>query len=145
MEKHLCLTDAEFESLFANCSLNPAHFSHEAHLRLAWIHITKYGILQAIENIEVQLQNFVAHAGAKDKYSKTLTVAAIRAVYHFVLKSQSNNFADFIAEFPRLKNSFKELMEVHYGIDIFTSEKAKTEFIEPDLVPLTKNCSCCSS
>ena len=135
MEKHFSLTDAEFERLFAKCALYPADFSHEAHLRLAWIHITRYGILQAIENIEFQLQNFVEHAGAKDKYNKTLTVAAIRAVYHFVLKSQSDNFADFIAEFPRMKNNFRELMEVHYGIDIFTSEKAKTEFIEPDLVP----------
>jgi hypothetical protein len=38
MEKHLELTDLEFEANFKNCSLNPDIFSHEAHLRLAWIH-----------------------------------------------------------------------------------------------------------
>lgn len=135
MEDHFHLTDIEFEKQFENCELNPSSFSHEAHLRLAWIHISKYGIEKAIQNVQLQLQDFVEFVGAKDKYNKTLTIAAIKAVFHFTVKSESDNFKDFIREFPRLKYNFKELMDFHYGIDIFSSERAKTEFIEPDLVP----------
>ena len=135
MEKHLELTDAEFEYQFRNCTLNPDIFSHEAPLRLAWIHINKYGIEQAIENITGQLQAFVAHIGAEGKYNTTLTIAAIRAVYHFWLKSGSDNFTDFTAEFPRLKNNFRELLDCHYGFDIFQSDKAKQAYLEPDLIP----------
>lgn len=135
MEKHFELSDAEFERQFASCQLNPSIFSHEAHLRLAWIHIDKYGIEQAKENIQKQLQDFVAHVGAMGKYHKTLTIVAVEGVNHFMKKSKSDNFKDFIIEFPQLKNNFKELIGSHYSFDIFKSIKARTEFLEPDLLP----------
>ena len=135
MENHFDLSDSDFEKKFISCKLNPLVFTHEAHLRLAWININKYGIKQAEKNIQNQLQKFVKFVGAKDKYNMTLTLAAIKAVYHFMLKSNSHNFKDFITEFPQLKYNFKELMDCHYGFDIYTSEKAKTVFLEPDLIP----------
>ncbi|MBI3219209.1 MAG: hypothetical protein HYZ44_06835 [Bacteroidetes bacterium] len=134
MENHYELSDREFESQFAKGTFNPALFSHAAHLRLAWIHVTKYGETIAIQNITDQLKQFVTIVGAEDKYNHTLTVAAVKAVHHFVKKSQSTTFYDFINEFPRLKYNFKELMAVHYGLDIYNLPEAKAEFIEPDLV-----------
>ncbi|WP_025743531.1 hypothetical protein [Aquimarina pacifica] len=135
MQKHFELSDADFEQKIILCELNSSDFTHEAHLRFAWINIDKYGIKQAEKNIQNQLQKFVESVGAKDKYNITLTLAAIKAVYHFMLKSNSDSFKDFIIEFPRLKYNFKELMDCHYGFDIYNSEKAKTDFLEPDLVP----------
>ena len=135
MEDHFKLSDGEFEKQFKHFQLDPSIFSHEAHLRLAWIHIHNYGIDEAIKNIQMQLQNFVAHVDAKDKYNVTLTVAAVKAVHHFMQKSQSSNFKDFISEFPRLKYNFKELLSYHYGIDIFNSKEAKSRLLEPDLLP----------
>jgi hypothetical protein len=135
MSIHFDLTDAEFELAFKERTLDPTLFTHEAHLRLAWIHVRKYGVEHAIENINQQLLQFVDHVGARDKFNKTVTVAAIRAVNHFINKSKSESFADFIQEFPRLKYNFKELLAFHYGYEIFKSEKAKKEYIEPDLLP----------
>lgn len=133
MEKPFELLDSEFEKLFRNTALNPSLFNHEAHLRLAWIHIQKYGVEQAKINIHNQIKSFVVHVGAEDKYNITLTIAAIEAVNHFIGKSRSNTFKEFIAEFPQLKNNFKGLIESHYSFDIFNSEKAKKEFLAPDL------------
>lgn len=135
MENHFELSDREFEGQFASGTFDPALFSHEAHLRLAWIHVTNYGETIAIQNVSNQLKQFVTIVGAHDKYNHTLTVAAVKAVHHFVRKSQSATFQDFISEFPRLKYNFKELMAVHYGVDIYHSSDAKAVFIAPDLVP----------
>lgn len=135
MEKHFYLTDDELEEQFENCKLNPLIFSHEAHLRLAWVHIIKYGIEKVILNVPLQLKYFTEYVGEKEKYNETLTIAAIQAVYHFTLRSKSDNFTDFITEFPRLKNNFRKLMDFHYGFDIFNSDKAKREYFEPDLLP----------
>ncbi|XLS29029.1 hypothetical protein ACJD0Z_17750 [Flavobacteriaceae bacterium M23B6Z8] len=135
MKNHLELLDNEFETAFRNCELPPSVFSHEAHLRLAWIHISKYGVDNAIINIQKQLQNYVAFAGASNKYNATLTVAAIKAVYHFMRKSNSKSFKGFIVEFPQLKNDFRRLMDCHYGFDIFHSNLAKKKYLEPDLLP----------
>ena len=142
MEKHFELTNTAFEKQFATCKLDPTIFSHEAHLRLAWIHIMKYGLEQAEENIQAQLKNFVEFAGATDKYNKTLTIVAIKAVNHFVRRSRSNNFKDFITEFPQLKKDFKTLIDRHYSFNIFNSQKAKIEFLKPDLLPFDEITSC---
>ena len=135
MEKHFELSDSELEKQFMLCELNPQIFTHEAHLRLTWINIKRYGIEKAESNIESQLANYVKSLGAEDKFNTTLTLAAIKAVHHFMLKSESDSFEDFIREFPRLKYNFKELISCHYGFDIYNSERAKAQFLEPDLLP----------
>lgn len=135
MEQHYTLSDAAFEKEYKNGTFDPAFFSHEAHLRLAWIHIMKYGDQAAIQNICTQLMKFVELNGITEKYNETLTIASIKAVYHFTQKSGAGNFQDFIAAFPQLKYNFKDLIQVHYSVDIFNSERAKRAFIEPDLLP----------
>lgn len=137
MISHFELSDIEFEQQFQSCTLDPAVFTHEAHLRLAWIHIRNYGIEKAIENVCVHLLVFVEHAGARDKYNKTLTIAATRAVYHFMQRSDADSFAGFIHQFPGLKTNFRGIIAAHYREDIFNSERAKQEYVEPDLLPFS--------
>jgi len=137
MKNHYQLTEKEFESQFSNCTLDSSIFNHEAHIRLAWIHINKYGIEQALINVDSQLFSYVCSLDAEDKYNKTVTIAAVKAVYHFMQKSESNNFKDFILEHPRLKTNFKDLLSQHYSIDIFNSENTKSSFLEPNLLPFT--------
>jgi hypothetical protein len=129
------LSDDLFEQQFKDCTLAAAAFDHEAHLRLAWIHIKKYGEAQAINNICTQLVTFTQSLGAADKYNKTLTIAAIKAVNHFMNKSTDDTFDAFISSFPRLKSNFRELIAAHYSTNIFTVAIAKTQYMEPDLLP----------
>lgn len=135
MNNNLDLNDSEFEKQFRDGILAPSLFNHEAHLRLAWIHVSKYGVDNACKEISNQILAYVTQLGETDKFNKTLTIAAVRTVNHFLLKSKSNSFQDFITEFPRLKYNFKDLLDSHYGFDIFNSEKAKTHYVEPDLLP----------
>lgn len=137
MEAHFKLSDAAFERQFIDCTLPPSLFSHEAHLRLAWIIIKRDGITQAETDIQRHLQRFVASVGATDKYHVTLTVAAVRAVGHFQEQSEADDFKDFIQEFPQLKNDFKALIGSHYSYDVFSSAAARSSFMEPDLLPLS--------
>jgi len=133
MEAHYHLSDSQFIQQLQDCSLNPKVFTHEAHLRLAWVNIKNHGIEKAVELTQNQLVTYVNYLGASDKYNTTLTIAATRAVYHFMLKSKSETFEEFIKESARLKTEFRKLMESHYSIDIFSYAKAKQEYLEPDL------------
>ena len=137
MKQHFELTDIEFEKQFISCKLPPALFNHEAHLRLAWININKYGLEQAQQNVQTQLENFVKFNGESDKYNKTLTMAAVMIVNHFIQHSVKENFLDFMLEFPKLKTGFKELIQSHYSFDIFNLEKAKKDYLMPDLLPFS--------
>lgn len=131
---HRQLSDNQFMEQFRNGSFDPELFNHEAHLRLAWLSIDRFGLDQAEENIQHQLQRYVEIVGAKDKYHMTLTIVALKIVNHFMKKSKSDNFHDFIEEFPKLKYAFQELINAHYSYNIFTSDKARSMFLEPDLL-----------
>lgn len=135
MQNHLDLSDLEFEQQFASCALDPSLFNHEAHLRLAWIHIRKYGFEKAVANIETQLKNYVAHLDAADKYHQTLTIVAINAVHHFTQKTETDSFQTFIQAFPELKTDFKALINSHYSYDIFNHAEARKTYLKPDLIP----------
>ncbi len=135
MEAHYRFTDESFEKQFKFGLLHPSYFTHEAHLRLAWIHIHKYGLEKAIQNVTNQLETFTVLHNERTKFNTTVTVAAVRAVHHFMLETESNTFKDFIEEFPRLKFDFRELLGYHYAFNIFASEEAKEKFMEPDLLP----------
>jgi len=137
MELHWSLTDAEFEHQFADCTLKPLFFTHEAHLRLACIHIKKYGEEKAIEHLCTQIHKYASSLGEDNKFNKTVTVAAVKAVHHFMKRTDSDNFQSLIKEFPKLKYNFKELLKMHYSFDLFLSDKAKKTFIEPDLLPFS--------
>jgi len=135
VEDHRKLSDLEFEKQFQQCSLNPNLFTHEAHLRLAWIHINNYGIETAKINIESQIRKFVKHVGAEAKYHQTITIAAINAVNHFKKRSKANEFHNFIEQNSQLKTNFKNLINSHYSYNIFKSDKARIKYIKPDIQP----------
>lgn len=129
------MNNSEFIQAFESGTLNPQLFDHEAHIKLAWIYLKMYGEEEAIAKTCKGIRNFDLLHGDGTKYHTTLTVASVKAVHHFMQKSKSTNFEDFIVKFPRLKTSFKELLDQHYGEDIVNNKKAKVQFVEPDLLP----------
>ena len=137
LNHHYQLNDSDFEQRFQDCSLEPSLFNHEAHVRLAWVYIKKYGEAVAIQKICEDIRRFDQTHGDGNKFHVTLTVASVKAVNHFIKKSSSSSFKAFISEFPRLKTSFKELLGQHYGFNVLVNEKAKTTYIHPDLVPFS--------
>ncbi len=135
IKDHWQYSDDEFEKQFESFQLKPGMFSHEAHLRLAYIHIEKYGATIAEKNMCDQIKGFAESLGFYDKFNKTVTIASVKTMNHFIQKAKSDNFRDFIQEFPRLLTNFRDLLSKHYGFNVFADRRAKKEFIEPDLLP----------
>ena len=131
---HTQLSDAEFLKRLEHFELSAEDFNHEAHLRLAWVQIKLLGVEEAKNRIAEQLLGFVAHLGATEKFNTTLTQASVEVVNHFMEKSKSNEFDEFILEFPHLKTQFLDLLQSHYSKEMLSSNLAKTEYVEPDLM-----------
>ncbi|AWH84307.1 hypothetical protein HYN59_03885 [Flavobacterium album] len=132
METHFSLTDAEFERLFGTGSLDPDLFTHEAHIRLAWIHIRRYGLDKACYNIVNQLQDYVKILGVTDKFNLTLTIASLKLIDYFVENSKQGSFAEFITEFPQLNTNFSELLTQYYTSG--TLHETRQSHMEPDIM-----------
>ncbi len=133
-EKHHLLTNDELEDKFSTCDVPAVLFTHEAHLRLSYIHITKYGIDQATKNLTKQIADCDNKYGDGTKFNRTLTVASAKVVHHFTKKAKATDFNSFIIEFPQLKDNFIGLLKTHYEMDIFNDTSAKQEYLEPDLL-----------
>lgn len=92
MLDHFSYSDHAFKEAIDSCTLVPKLFSHEAHLRFAWLMIKDHGPEKAVDEVCDQIFKFVDNIGATDKFHKTLTVAAVKVVNHFMEKSSGENF-----------------------------------------------------
>lgn len=133
MEKHWRYTDEAYEQKFKEAKFPPLYFSHEAHLRLAYIHLKKYGLNQSIDNMCKQIYDFAIKYGATMKFNATVTYASLQIMYHYINKSKSENFPDLMKEYPFLLKDFKGVIKQHYSGDIFRSPEAKANILQPDL------------
>jgi len=141
IKDHSQLSDQEYELQFQRSQFKPRLFSHEAHLRLAHIHIIKYGTEKAEANMVSQIKAFADYYGASEKFNKTVTIASVRIMSHFIRKATSKSFDDLIKEFPKLKGNFKEILRQHYSFNVFSDPEAKKEFLLPDLLPFEETSS----
>ncbi len=82
-----------------------------------------------------QIKGYADALGVTDKFNMTVTIASVNILNHFILKSETGSFSKLIEEFPKLKTNFKDLLEKHYGFNVFTSKEAKSHYLEPDLLP----------
>tara|TARA_B100000949_G_scaffold39525_1_gene33486 strand:- start:9948 stop:10343 length:396 start_codon:yes stop_codon:yes gene_type:complete len=131
------MNDADFIKAFESGKFPPEAFDHKAHIKLAWIYLNFFDEVTAISKTCVAIKNFDKLHGDGTKYHTTLTVAAVKVVHHFRQKSNAATFDEFVAEYPRLITSFKELLLQHYDNKVIADPKAKTTYLEPDLLPFT--------
>jgi hypothetical protein len=134
-EKHYRFSDEVYEQKFRECTFPPLYFSHEAHLRLAYIHLENYGLEQSIKNMCTQIYDFAIKYGATMKFNATVTYAALQIMNQYRNKGISDNFPDLMLEFPHLLKNFKAEIQKHYSWDVFRSPEAKSKIHQPDLEP----------
>ena len=134
VRSHNQLGDDEYEQQFRDCTFKPRLFSHEAHLRLAWIHIRKYGLEQAEINLCEDIIRFANHVGFATKFNRTITIASAKILHHFMSISDADSFDHLIEEFPDLLQDFKKVLAQHYSFDIIKNEEARTKYLAPDLL-----------
>lgn len=129
---HGAFSDGEFEQAFREGTFPPEAFSHEAHLRLAWLLLRRFGRDQALEQACDQIRAFTIRHGAFEKYHHTLTRAAVRLVWDGMQASQPRDFRGLLQACPTLTDGFRELLRTHYSDERLYSEQARTEYLEPD-------------
>ncbi len=132
---HLEVSDEQFIKDMEQGGFPPNLFTHEAHIRLAWLYLNQFDEEMAIEKTCQTIQNFDQLHGDGTKFHLTLTVASVKVVHHFKKKSNATSFIGFINENPRLNNAFKSSILKQYGTNPLNLENAKAKFIAPDQLP----------
>lgn len=134
-QAHFLLSDHEFVDQFENLQLNPAYFTHLAHMRLAWLYIKDFGVERASLVLCDRIKNFDRKFGTGKKFNKTVTIAFAHLINERQQLGVYRNFESFIEANESLIGNYKELICKHYSFDPFTSEKARQEYLLPDKIP----------
>jgi hypothetical protein len=133
--------DAEVEEVvrrFESCELlPPADFNHREHLLVALCYLLRMGDAAALARLRAHIGRYVAAHGINPSlYHETITVFWLKRVRAFAER------ADAERGLARLTNALAEecgssrLVYDYYSKELLDSERARREWVEPDLRPL---------
>jgi hypothetical protein len=129
--------DRDFRAAFEACAVPPSDFTHEAHVRLAYVYLVESGLELAVQRMRDALLKFIEHNDIpRDKFHESMTRAWVLAVRHFMSRGSSSSFEDFIAHNRELLDS--KIMLTHYSAGVLFSSDARASFLEPDLDPIPR-------
>jgi hypothetical protein len=147
------MSDDEFLRAFEGCQLDRKDWTHESHVRMAWLYLMRIesdmdvfdhvrsGIkkLNAEFTYRQQLSGVRLPAKAPDPrgldgYHETITIAFVTVIAARIKSGE--DFAAFRDRNPDLfDRKFPALLK-HYSPERLFSSPAKMVFLEPDLEPL---------
>lgn len=136
MSANTILSDEDFLSAFNDCSAPPSAFNHEGHVRIAWIHLQRYPLAQAIRLTCDGIERFANHLGAPDKYNRTLSEALMRIMASLGAADTRLSWDGYLSKNRELIEDAQQLLGRYYSNELLTSKAARTTFMQPDISPL---------
>jgi hypothetical protein len=127
------MNDDAFLAGFENCSLSGADFHHAEHVRMAFLYLTRYPVLEAMERCSVGLARFAAANGKPERYNETITWALLLLMRERMVRAGARlTWAEFAAENADLLSWENNILTKYYRDETLSSNLAKTCFLFPD-------------
>lgn len=153
------MTDDKFLAAFEACRLARKDWTHDAHVRMAWLYATRLpsggaalarvrsGIQRLNAAFTRRQQILCRTPGVKPKemptvtgYHETITTAFVALIASRL--EPGEDFDGFRARNPDLFDRKLSALLRHYTPTQLFSERAKSEFVEPNLQPLPTSGEC---
>ena len=131
--------DETFLKAFEDCTLPFAEWHHRAHLKVAYLYLKRLPFDEALERVRESIKRYNAATHTPENlergYHETITQAWLRLVHLALCEYGPAASADeFLDAQPQLLTP--RSLRFFYSRERLVSEKAKAEFVEPDLAPL---------
>ena len=135
------MTDDEFLEAFEECRLPKDRWTHEAHVRMAWLYLRRRPLDEVAPMVRAAIRRYNASVGGNpDAYHETITLAYLALIDHRVdRESGGGTFDEFRERHPALLDRSLSALLEHYSRQALHSPRARETFIEPDLTPLPRS------
>jgi hypothetical protein len=138
------LTDAEFLSQFETATLPKKQWTHEAHIRMAYLSLRQTPHIDTLlPQVRARIIAYNQAQGNYKGYHETMTVAFLRIVKHRMNATNATNATNAIntESFEAFKKANKGIFQStyllrHYSEAILFSPEARQNFLTPDREPL---------
>ncbi len=127
------MTDDELLAGFESCTLVNESFHHEEHVRVAFLYLSRYSALQALERFSTALVRFAAAHGKTTLYNETVTWAYILLIRDRLARAgRAQSWPEFRAGNADLFDRKRDILKRYYHAETLQSELAKRTFLFPD-------------
>ncbi len=133
------MTDDEFLDAFEAASLTRAGWTHEAHVRMAWLYCRREPTLEAaLARMRSGIPCLNAALGtAPHLYHDTVTCAFGTAVHRRATQAGApETWTTFRNTHPELFDKAQPLLHRHYDPATLATDAARTGYVPPDREPL---------
>ena len=128
------MTDQELIEQFEDGTLPIEGFHHREHVRTAFLYLTKYPVLEALQIFSRTLRRFAEVRGKLQLYHQTITWAYIFLIQERMARAGSKqSWEEFARDNPDLLVWKDGILTRFYRTETLTSELARTVFLLPDL------------
>jgi hypothetical protein len=128
------MTDQELIEQFENGTLPNDCFHHREHVRAAFLYLTRYPVLEALQAFSKALRRFAEAHGQPKLYHETVTWAYIFLIQERrVQAGKRQSWDEFAQNNPDLLAWKGGILTRYYRAETLTSDLARTVFVLPDL------------
>jgi hypothetical protein len=127
------MTDQEFIRRFENCTLPAQGFHHLDHVRVVWLYLRGYSILETLGRFSAGLKRFAAANGKPNLYHETITWAYVFLIHERMQRNGGEqSWAEFVDANADLIDWKNNVLKSYYRDDTLRSEIARRVFVFPD-------------
>ena len=123
----------ELMEQFEHGTVSNGSFHHADHVRMAFLYLSKYTPLTALEKFSAALARFAAANGKPHLYNETITWAFLLLIRERLARAREPQTWDkFAASNPDLLSWKDSILHKYYRAETLTSDLAKSTFLFPD-------------
>ena len=124
------MDDDTFLRRFEDLTLPESDFDHRAHVRLAYLYLTRHGFAEALARLSAGIRAFATANGAPAKYHETVTVAFVSIINERLNEQGAGGgWQAFLERNTELLD--RRLLSHYYAPETLRSEVARRAFVLP--------------
>jgi hypothetical protein len=128
------MTDEELMEQFEDGTLPTECFHHREHVRVAFLYLTRYPILEALQVFSKTLRRFAEARGKPQLYHETITWTYVFLIRERMARTEKNqSWDEFASSNPDLLIWKDGILTRYYRAETLTSDLARAFFVLPDL------------
>ncbi len=138
------MDDSEFLRLFEARRLPHDQWTHRAHVKMAFLYLSKSPFDEALHRTRAAIKAYIAHHAVPESPIRGYRETTTRAFLHLVAATMHAYGAaipctdadSFCDAHPQLMT--RHILRLFYSPERLGSPEAKVTFVEPDLAPLPR-------
>jgi hypothetical protein len=129
------MTDFELMEQLEDATLPIEAFHHEEHVRMAFLYLAKYRVLEAVDRFSTALVRFATRNGKTGLYHETITWAYMLLIRERMARAgREQTWTEFRASNPDLLDRERPILKKYYREETLSSDLARNAFVLPDRI-----------